>query len=496
MSNIYRSHSTGDPTGDAIPFWHNNEYHLFHLSTPRDSLGTTVLRRSYMSQQHVVSRDLVHWKELPTALKPGGKGSCDEDGCWTGSLIERKGVFYLFYAAYDHDSRNPQTVCLARSTDLIHFEKHEGNPLATPGHFLEQIDYRDPYVFWNEDENKYWMLIAARYASGGPFHRRGVIVYRTSDDLEKWSEDRPLYLPWSTVCPECPEMFKMGDYWYLVFSHFSENAKTTYRISKSYKGPWRIPDLPGFEGRRCYALKSLFDGKRRVQWGTIYQRVGLNNKSDWTYAGDMGIPRIVSNEPNGSLVCSCAPEIVESFGKRIDYAFMPRMGDWTAKKGLYKVDSTSSFAYGFFEEESENAVLLKAKLTLEEGNGAFGLLIKSTEELSPSWELVFEPVRSRVCISRYPWPLDPHWATLNPNIDIPLMEVDGPKTIERPIRIEKGKGIECKVFVDGSCVEAFVEERLVLSYRIYDPLSKFYNFGAFVQDGTLTVSDVSISVEG
>ena len=139
-------------------------------------------------------------------------------------------------------------------------------------------------------------------------------------------------------------------------------------------------------------------------------------------------------------------------------------------------------------------MLLKAKLKLEDGYGAFGLLLKSTESLCPSWELVFEPVRNRVCISRYPWKIDPHWIEMNPDIDLPYLEVDGPKHVERPIDINHGQEIDCKVFIHDSCVEAFLNDELVLSYRIYDEPG-FHNFGAFVEDGKLTISDISINEE-
>ena len=498
MSNLYRRSGEHEaPCSDPIPLYYNGEYHIFHLSPPFDSLGQMAPYRCTCTQRHIVSKDLVHWKVLKPAISPGQPGSVDENGCWTGSCIVKDGTFYLFYTSYDVDAENNQKISLATSTDSENFTKHPEFPLLRPASFLEQIDYRDSYVFWNEDEKQYWMVLAARYSAGGPFHRRGVVVYRTSTDLWHWSDDKPLYSPWSIVCPECPEMFKLGDYWYLSFSHFAENAKTTYRVSKSCHGPWRVPNLVGFDGRRYYAAKTLCDGKRRLQWGNIYEREGLNNKGRWTYAGDMAIPRELKSLPDGSLTVSVPSEIVASFSETVPFTFMPKMGKWEEEKRTLKVDATSSFAYGFFKENSEDAVLLKTKIKLEDGNAAFGILMKSTDELSPSWELVFEPARGRVAISRYPWALDPFWVSLNPTIDVPPMEVDGPKTIERPIKIEHNKEIDVKVFVDGSCVEAFINDQLAMSFRIYDPENgkSYYNFGAFVEDGTLTLSDTVIMQE-
>ena len=501
MSNIYRrSGENNPPTSDPIPLYIDGVYHVVHLSPPWDSLGTVEARiRSKDTQRHISSTDLVHWKVHEPALYPGNPGDVDEDGCWTGSLVRKRddGMFYLFYCAFDHDAENPQKICLATSEDCEHFTKRSDFPILRPASYLEQIDYRDSYVFWNEDENIYWMVLAARYESGGPFHRKGVITYRTSEDLWNWSEDQVLYAPWYVVCPECPEMFKMGDWWYLVYSHFDQNAKTTYRISKSCHGPWRTPSLPGFDGRRFYAAKSLTDGKRRFQWGNIYERETLTNEGRWTYAGDMAMPHELIQREDGSLAVCVPHEIVESFNKDVKHEFISKMGDWKEEDNSLRVESTATFAYGFFKEESKDALMFHAKLTLEDGYGAFGLMLKSTEELSPSWELIFEPTRSRVSITRYPCALDPFWQGLNPKIKDAPMEVDGPRTIERPLKIENGKEIDVKVFIDDSLVECFVNEEVALSFRIYDPTDgqPFHKFGVFVEDGTLNVTDIKICEE-
>ena len=501
MSNIYRrSGENNPPTSDPMPLYIDGVYHVVHLSPPWDSLGTVEAQiRSRDTQRHISSTDLVHWKVHEPPLYPGNPGDVDEDGCWTGSLVRKRddGMFYLYYCAFDHDAENPQKICLATSEDCEHFTKRSDFPILRPASYLEQIDYRDSYVFWNEDENIYWMVLAARYESGGPFHRKGVITYRTSEDLWNWSEDHVLYSPWYMVCPECPEMFKMGDWWYLVYSHFDQNAKTTYRISKSCHGPWRTPSLPGFDGRRFYAARTLTDGKRRFQWGNIYERETLTNEGRWTYAGDMAMPHELIQREDGSLAVCVPHEIVESFDKDVKYEFISKMGDWKEGEKSLRVESTSTFAYGFFKEESKDALMFHGKLTLEDGYGAFGLMLKSTEELSPSWELIFEPTRSRVSITRYPCALDPFWEGLNPKIKDAPMEVDGPRTIERPLKIENGKEIDVKVFIDDSIVECFVNEEVALTFRIYDPTDgqPFHKFGVFVEDGTLNVTDIKIREE-
>ena len=72
------------------------------------------------------------------------------------------------------------------------------------------------------------MLIAAR-ENEGPALRRGCIAVATSADLKMWQVHEPLWRPRLTHVMECPELFQLGAYWYLVFSRYSEDAQTVYR---------------------------------------------------------------------------------------------------------------------------------------------------------------------------------------------------------------------------------------------------------------------------
>ena len=80
-------------------FWvvsHEGRYHLFHLQAPRD-LPDPELRHGLASVGHAVSTDLIHWKNLGTALGPGPAGEWDDRAIWTGSVVEKDGLFYMFY---------------------------------------------------------------------------------------------------------------------------------------------------------------------------------------------------------------------------------------------------------------------------------------------------------------------------------------------------------------------------------------------------------------
>ena len=233
---IFRKMSFADSTGDAIPFYHEGKYHIFSLTSPP---GTTVYpERLRTTWSHSISDDLVHWQELPTALYPGEGDEPDASGVWTGSVIYGEGQYHAFYTGY----------CLTAEFQ------------------------RDPYVFYNEEDENYWILISARRLDM-PVTRRGCIVLYRSKNLKDWTYYGPIYSPGHTNCPECPEMYKMGGHWYLSYSRFSEFLNTIYRVSESPFGPWRKPKKDGIGGRRFYAAKSMQnDDGRRFYFGWAHDR--------------------------------------------------------------------------------------------------------------------------------------------------------------------------------------------------------------------------------
>lgn len=176
--------------GDPIPFHWRGEYHLFYLKRRPEFRGVERLIWA-----HAVSTDLMHWQELPHAIEMGDGDDPDAEGCWTGSVIECNGTFHIFYTGWNPRLRYRQTICHAVSSDLIHWEKDERNPIIVPDErWYAVTDWRDPFVFWNEEQGNWWMIITARERDE-VMPRNGCIALATSDDLQSWKVQPPLWSP-------------------------------------------------------------------------------------------------------------------------------------------------------------------------------------------------------------------------------------------------------------------------------------------------------------
>jgi len=474
----------GAAAGDTMPFFHAGKWHLFFSQPPVDAWE--YVERARVSTAYIRSDDLVNWEVMPDAFGPGEHGECDGDGIWTGSVIEHEGIFHFFYTGYNRQSTSPQTICKATSKDMKIWDKKKNNPLITPDpRWYETVDWRDPFVFFDEKAECFKMLISARLKEGPQF-RRGCVAVAVSNDLENWEVCPPLKSSMLTHCPECPEMFKLGDWWYLVESRYSEWMQTVYRVSKSPEGPWESRKLDSLDGRRFYAAKSASDGERRYSFAWIPFRKHNDPKKNWVWGGELGSPRELISLNDGTLI-SCLPkEVYDSYDAVIKYEFRPMMGEWNSSESI-KCEAIGTYAYAFLDGPSCDDVLLDVIIEPTANTEAMGVLIEPSgnDDLESGYCLSIEPMKERVVFDRWPAEMDPLWDSLVLNerhgIEV-SQEIDSP-LVERPLAFSpKDRRYHILIIRKGSAIECFVAGQVVASFRIYE-ISDTSSWGLFVQEG-------------
>jgi len=478
--------------GDPIPFYWKGEYHVFYIKAPKDSTGFGRLKAGW---DHILSRDLFSWRELPTALEIGDNSEPDADGVWTGSVYEHDGVFHIFYTGFNSNNKYQQAICHATSIDLIEWEKDPSNPIIYPDEkWYEPNDWRDPVIFWNQKEQQFWMLIVARL-NKGPKVRRGCIALSTSADLKKWTVQGPFWAPYNTFCMECPDIFKLGNKWYLLYSRFSEKTQTVYRVSDNPNGPWRICSNEAIDGRRLYAARTAGDNNRRIAFGFINNRNGDNENGCWEWGGNLCIPRELVPNTNGGLDIKCPSEIVNRSYSSIDYNFESKIGEWRNNGSSISVSDTDGFTYGLFQHINEKNILLEINVTLDKRTKSSGVFVRTESELTSGYLVRLEPNWHRVILEKWPEPMDRYYE-LNTYYKNILYGANTPKAefrepiVERPLAINPDRPINIKIFITGDITEVFVDDKVSLTYRTYSP--KEYVLGLFAEGGACKFDNIKI----
>src|SRR6185295_14840190 len=142
---------------------------------------------------HAVSRDLVHWEELPIALYPRKFG----DWAFSGSAVVdqrntsgwKQGRNDLLVAAFTSTGRGE---CIIYSNDRGRtWTEHEGNPVV-------KHQGRDPKLVWDAPSRRWVMALYDE------FEKKQWITFHTSSDLKRWefaSRIEGFY--------ECPDLFEL-----------------------------------------------------------------------------------------------------------------------------------------------------------------------------------------------------------------------------------------------------------------------------------------------
>jgi beta-fructofuranosidase len=453
-SSVYFSPSEG-VAADVIPFPQDGEYHLFYLRDFRDldrhGEGTSWFR--------VSTRDFVTFEDHGECLERGG--SDDQDlYVFTGCVLEAEGFFHIFYTGHNphYVGRRPkQAVMHAVSKDLRTWKKLPNDTFLAPEGY-ESDDWRDPFVFRKDDE--WWMLLAARLREG-PKRRRGCTALCVSRDLRAWEVRDPLYAPGLFFTHECPDLFSVGDWWYLVFSEFSDSFVTRYRMARSPEGPWLTPPVDTFDARAFYAAKSASNGTQRVLFGWNPTRAGETDDGAWEWGGVI-VPHELIQRPDGTLGVQLPTQVAASFGA-------------AAAAPLGK-DPIKLVSPGFATAAAgplPDACMLELNVEIAEGTQACGVALRASPDFDSGYQVRIEPLRSRLVFDVWPRPGD-----------VPYMV-----GLERPLTVVPGQTLNLRIVLEGTVCEIYVDG-VALSARLYD--HRAGHWGLFAAQGAATWSNVRI----
>ena len=219
------------------------------------------------------------------------------------------------------------------------------------------------------------MLIAGRLKNGDPSSARGVTLLACSPDLTHWEvEKEPFYAPHAYFTHECPDLFRIGDWWYLVFSEFTDRIVTTYRMSRSPFGPWVSPKINSFDGHAFYAAKSVSDGKRRILFGWNCIKQDERDDAPWQWGGTI-IPHEIVQQPDGTLAVKCPQEVAAQYPDRLPVAAGRTMGSVSYQDVKYLLGGEGKSLCMLWAMPENGKIELS--FTASDDCGDFGLLLRS-----------------------------------------------------------------------------------------------------------------------
>ena len=305
----------------------------------------------------VETADVAHYTSLDELIPCGGINEQDAaigTGCFVYS--EEQGLYYCFYTGHRYellqadDSR--EIVQVATSPDFKTWTKSRTFLLRGRDYGYSPNDFRDPCIF-RTDDGIYHMLVSTK--SNG----KGVLAEFTSSNLTDWTHQGIfMTMMWDRFY-ECPDVFRMGDWWYLVYSEIHSAVRRVQYFkgrtleelkacTKDDAGVWP-DDHEGFlDSRGLYAGKTASDGQNRYLWGWCPTRSGKDNtnvgEKEPEWAGSMVAHRVVQHA-DGTLSLGEVDAIRQKYDQEQKTVVMRRQGEVQEAEGVFTLKEGSNILF-------------------------------------------------------------------------------------------------------------------------------------------------------
>ena len=457
--------------GDVIPYYDNGVFKPFYLRN----------YRANRDEQHqdswvmLSTTDHIHYTEHDTKIVGG-----------TGSVIKVDGLYHMFYCTF---RKLPEKNYMnhAVSTDLDVWTEIPEDRFASDDVIYEPIHWRDPFVFWSEEENCWWMIFAAQ--KKGKTTRRGCVGLCKSKDLHHWDYCEPFYAPMNAQCAfECPDFFRMGDWYYLVFSSYADRYQTMYRKSRSPYGPWQTPEIDTFDTRAFYAAKTGSDGVHRYVYGWNPTREVNEHNFDppgypgkdcntWDWGGSLVVHELWQDE-NGDLFVKPIPQVLEAVGWEETLQMQALTGEWKLEKNQAEVDAPYDFGALLLNPVGETS-RLSFDVEVDGDCPSVGIAVHVEETFTVGYYLLIDFGRRRIEFKS----------------GVRMTERGGQMfpyevELERPLPSSTGRSFHVDVIADGTILEAYVDGKIALGTRMYDQTGGC--FGLYASDGKAVFRDIKV----
>jgi len=429
-------------------FYFGGQYHLFFQKNPFGPFWHQI------HWGHWTSPDMVHWRELPMALAPEDD-TLAPDGIWSGSATYRKdGTPMLFFTAGNDSApvRERSAVAWPKNPadpELVQWQKHPVPVTVQEEGNGSKGDFRDPFVFRDEEGDRWFQLVASREPG-----RSGTALVYESTDLMNWKARGPLF----TIDPVKYPAF-----------------------DRTWELPLLLPIGNGKDGRARHAF--LVDVKAQAYYWT-----GVFDSASARFIPDSEAPRVFDlgenhfSGPTGFVDPKTGRSIVFSIAQGQRSARQEWDSGWAHNAGL-------PIALGIGEDGDlrlapiAELASLRQELLLDLSNvtaataaarlaGIKGDLLEIELELAPApgnttprrlvlrktpdnaerTTLVIDQANKRFAIDRRHTTLDPSARS---------------RGVQGGAFDARGEHLRLRVFLDRSMVEAYLNERKSLTSRVY-----------------------------
>lgn len=289
--------------GDVHPYYDadSGKLYMYYLST---GLGKKQFTQQFQSLA-TVSGDFLHFEDLP--IKVSGTNPPEQDLYFAlGVYKDKNGIYRSSYGKGNYAGGS-------MSTDLVEWQ--QGAKPYTDDNGMLAYTYRayfgqgvtsgrDPDIFYDADSDKSYCVVINYYSQDNDKGDKGLALY-VSDSEGRYSTEYTKILSFTGKGdPECPQLKKIGNRWYLFYSQYGTGVagnvgNLRYRVGTENTLPqdvdWASQTEYSLDGGDVHAAQICNVGDKFYMFGWIGYRAlqnvwgGYLNLAREVYVGDNGL---------------------------------------------------------------------------------------------------------------------------------------------------------------------------------------------------------------
>ncbi len=286
----------GENIGDVHPYYDaDTQTWIMYYLRANGSFDAAALR----------SADLLHWE--PAQLSCQGALA----PYFVLGVQPYQEQYYSWYGS-------AASMSASRSADLLHWE-NPGREASIPMGYTTFVGMRDPYVFFDEDAGV-WRVICTAYRTnqlqGQGLGMKCALATACSAGSapEQWHPIDTTLVAYPDGLhgePECPQMMKIGNRWYIFVSlarrHENHVGRLSYYIGDAGKGileqDWDEKEEYFLTSEDLCAAQLAQGPDGLYCWGWI-----APNWDGGSWGGHLSLPLRVTQNADGTLSASLAPQ--------------------------------------------------------------------------------------------------------------------------------------------------------------------------------------------
>lgn len=366
----------GKCMGDVMPFYDNGVMNIYHL---QDTTGSSSV--FYHPISRLTTTDYVNYTDCGISINfddaednPDAAKSPDA-ALGTGSVIkDKEGNYHFFYTGHNDDGQSEglkfnEVVRHAKSYDNQRTwvkDRDDENKDYELNLYGYENDFRDPYVYYDEADELYYMLVTTRD------YGCGVIKRYSAENLDARTEE------WKDLGVffknddgdynmECPSYVEYNGYYYLAYSEQGANRVTHYRYKSQKDGEWKkfSPDSIDNSGFYAGRLEKTDDGLYAFAWCA---RLSGGSVGGFDWGGNLVVHKL-EQLSDGRLCATMPQSFKDAFSTKVKYRYGGGTNDGYSEISF----GGDGFSSRSAEKLGRHVTRMSFVISADDFNGDFGI---------------------------------------------------------------------------------------------------------------------------